>query len=103
MSTKEFGGKLKSARLETGLSQRSLGLSIGLSDKTISSYESSRSYPNLEILKKISEVLNKPVGYFLSSVTDEVRISDQLFKILQKQEELDKELGTLKELLKKVE
>lgn len=103
MSTKEFGGKLKSARLETGLSQRSLGLSIGLSDKTISSYESSRSYPNLEILKKISEVLKKPVGYFLSSVTEEVKISDQLYRILRKQEELGKELDSLKDLLKKVE
>ena len=103
MSTKEFGGKLKSARLETGLSQRSLGLSIGLSDKTISSYESSRSYPNLEILKKISEVLKRPVGYFLSSVTDEIKISDQLYRISKKQEELGKEIDILKELLKKEE
>lgn len=103
MSTKEFGEKLKSARLETGLSQRSLGLSIGLSDKTISSYESSRSYPNLEILKKLSEVLKKPVGYFVSTLTEEVRISEQLNRILRKQEELEKELDTLQELLKRVE
>lgn len=103
MSIKDFGEKLKKARIDFGLSQRSLGLSIGLSDKTISSYESSRSYPNLEILKKISEVLNKPVGFFLSTPSEEVMINDQLRKILEKQEDLEKELNTLKELLRKVE
>lgn len=67
MSVKDFGKRLKDARVQKGLSQRSLGLSLGLSDKTISSYESSRSYPNLDVLKKITEILNKPFDYFLSS------------------------------------
>jgi len=101
MALKDFGTKLKIARLEFGLSQRSLGLSIGLSDKTISSYESSRSYPNLEILKKISEVLGKPIDYFLSSGSEEVIIADQLSKISRKQEELDIELKKLMKILNK--
>jgi len=103
MSIKDFGEKLKRARLDFGLSQRSLGLSIGLSDKTISSYESSRSYPNLEILKKIAEVLEKPVDYFLSSPTEELIIGEQLRKVVEKQEELQRELDTLREILKRVE
>jgi transcriptional regulator with XRE-family HTH domain len=52
MSIKDFGEKLRSARLYKGMSQRSLGLALGLSDKTISSYESGRSYPSLEILER---------------------------------------------------
>jgi len=103
MALKDFGTKLKQARLELGLSQRSLGLSIGLSDKTISSYESSRSYPNLEILKKISEVLDKPIDFFLSSGSDKVIIEDQLNRMIRKQEELGIELKKLKEILSKVE
>ena len=50
MSIKDFGEKLKNARLYKKMSQRSLGLALGLSDKTISSYESGRSFPSLEIL-----------------------------------------------------
>ena len=45
MPIKDFKTKLKNARINKGMSQRSLGLALGLSDKTISSYESGRSYP----------------------------------------------------------
>lgn len=96
MPIKEFSKKLKEARLELGLSQRSLGLSIGLSDKTISSYESSRSYPNLEILKKMSEILKKSPDYFLSSENDK----DFL---LQKISELEKENALLREIINRGE
>ena len=91
MSVKDFGKRLRDARMEKGLSQRSLGLSLGLSDKTISSYESSRSYPNLDILKKLAEVLDKPFGYFLSSDYDD-RI-----------EQLQKEIEMLRSIISKGE
>lgn len=99
---KEFGTRLKKAREEKGISQKSLGLSLGLSDKTISSYESLRSYPNLEVLKKISEILGKPIEYFISS-KKEVLIGDHLEKIIRKQEILSNEINDLKKLLSKVE
>lgn len=99
---REFGSRLKKSREEKGISQKSLGLSLGLSDKTISSYESFRSYPNLEVLKKISEILGKPIEYFISS-KKEVLIGDYLEKILRKQESLSSEINDLKKLLSKVE
>ncbi len=96
MSTKNFGKKLKEARIERGFSQRSLGLSIGLSDKTISSYESSRSYPSLDVLKKLSEVLRKPFDYFLS-LEDKQYIDDR--ELLLKQiDKLEEELIKLKQV-----
>jgi transcriptional regulator with XRE-family HTH domain len=103
MSIKDFGSRLKIAREEFGISQRSLGLSIGLSDKTISSYESGRSYPNLEILKKISDVLQKPIDYFVSSTNDEVLIRDQISKIVNKQNDLIEEIKKLNDIISRVE
>ena len=91
MSILDFGKKLKSARLERKISQRGLGLALGLSDKTISSYESSRSYPNLELLPKLSEILDKPVEYFVSNAK-EILLSEKLETILDKQKEISKEL-----------
>lgn len=96
MSPKEFGVRLKKAREEYGLSQRSLGLALGLSDKTISSYESSRSYPNLEILKKLSEVLGRSTDYFLEYEKKEV-------SLLERIERLEKEVSILKKKVSKEE
>ena len=96
MSPKEFGVRLKKAREEYGLSQRSLGLALGLSDKTISSYESSRSYPNLEILRKLSEVLGRSTDYFLEYEKKEV-------SLLERIERLEKEVSILKKKVSKEE
>lgn len=102
MSFREFGTKLKNAREERGMSQRSLGLALGLSDKTISSYESSRSYPNLDVLKKISEILEKPMEYFVSTSRD-IQLENHLQRILSKQEQISKELKEITFLITKGE
>lgn len=96
MSPKDFGTRLRKARQEYGLSQRSLGLALGLSDKTISSYESSRSYPNLEILKKLSEVLGRSTDYFLEYERKDI-------SLLERIEILEKEISILKKKLSKEE
>ncbi len=76
-----------------------MGLALGLSDKTISSYESSRSYPNLDLLIKISEILDKPIEYFISS-SKEVLVKEELQKIEIKQEEISKSLRNITNILK---
>lgn len=96
MSVKDFSKKLKEARIEKGLSQRSLGLSIGLSDKTISSYESSRSYPSLDILKKLTEELGKSFDYFLSS-------EGERDALLEKIKDLERENSVLRDIVNKEE
>jgi transcriptional regulator with XRE-family HTH domain len=96
MSVKDFSKKLKEARIEKGLSQRSLGLSIGLSDKTISSYESSRSYPSLDILKKLTEELGKSFDYFLSS-------EGERDILLERIKDLERENSVLRDMINKEE
>ncbi len=98
MDIKQFASKLKSARLEKGLSQRGLGLALGLSDKTISSYESNRSYPSLEILFKISEVLDKSVEYFISSSSVTI-VSDSLKRIESTQKSITEEIDKIKRVI----
>ena len=102
MSIKDFGEKLKNARLYKKMSQRSLGLALGLSDKTISSYESGRSFPSLEILERISEILNKPIGYFISS-SKEIHIEQNLEKVNQLLLTIKEEISDIKKTISKGE
>jgi len=57
--------KLKRARQLANLSQDDLAKSLGVSNKTISAYESERAIPPLHTLKKIAEITNQPVNFFL--------------------------------------
>ncbi len=99
MRIKEFGLRLKNARQQKGLSQRGLGLALGLSDKTISSYESFRSYPNLDLLVRISDILDKPIEYFVSS-SKEILIKEELRKIEIKQDDISKDIKKIFKLIK---
>lgn len=102
MSIKNFGEKLKVARLDKNISQRGLGLALGLSDKTISSYESSRSYPNLELLPKISEILEKPIEYFVSDGKD-ILLNEKLESIIGNHKKISEELVKIKAVINKGE
>lgn len=100
---KIFGKKLRKARLEKKLSQKGLGLALGLSDKTISSYESGRSYPNLEMLQKFVEILSKPVEYFVLNEEEELLTNYYTQQIDANQKELNRLIGELLKRLKQVE
>lgn len=90
---KTLGEKIQEAREKTPMSQRKLGLLLGVSDKTVSSYENNRTKPSVEILSRIAKELKKPIGYFLDEglVTTEDRISIIKAKI----EELKKDISDL--------
>ncbi len=91
----KFGEKLKKVREERKISQRSLGLFLGLSDKAISSYESGRNLPSLETLIKISEELKKPITYFL----DYNFVNESM---LDKINEIELEINNISENLKDI-
>ena len=90
---KTLGEKIQEAREKTPMSQKKLGLLLGVSDKTVSSYENNRTKPSVEILSRIAKELKKPIGYFLDEglVTTEDRISI----IKAKREELKKDISDL--------
>ena len=49
--------QLKVKRLAKGMTQEELGAAIGMTSQTIYYYESGQREPNLETLRKLSEVL----------------------------------------------
>ncbi|WP_090365377.1 helix-turn-helix domain-containing protein [Ferrimonas sediminum] len=63
-----FPLRLKQARANVGISQRELGLRIGLEPSSASSrmnhYEKGRHMPDIETLERIAKELGVPVAYF---------------------------------------
>lgn len=66
MDKKEFGKKIKLARVESDLTQDHLAQKINTKQKNISRYETGASMPSVETLIKIANVLKKKVGYFFN-------------------------------------
>ena len=60
-----FSYRLKSARIQRGLTQEELGRAIGVSKQAISQYEHGRKKPNSRTLVALARYLNKPAAYFL--------------------------------------
>ena len=56
----DFGKSFKFYRQKAGLTQKEAGTKIGVEDYQLGNYETNRSQPSLEILKKMSKV------YFVS-------------------------------------
>ena len=63
--TKGFGGRLRSAREERGLSQQQLATMIGASVMQISRYERSQVLPALETAVSLAQALHVSSDYLL--------------------------------------
>lgn len=88
--------RIRLARDSAHISQKELGDAIGVSDKSISSYEKARSTPPIEKLKKIAKTTNKPLLFFTEEKT--VKID-----IISKINIVEKELQEIKEILTKLQ
>lgn len=95
----KIGEKIRDAREEQGISQKDLGMALGLSDKAISAYEASRTIPPLETLIRISEELNKPLEYFIKSNSDDYKVETRLAAMEGIVEQLLKEIRKIQEYL----
>ena len=60
-----IGERLSKLRKQENMTQQDLASKLFVTDKTISSWESNRTEPNLEVLVKISEILSCSVGYLI--------------------------------------
>lgn len=60
-----IGKRLSSLRKEKNITQLELANKLYVTDKTISSWESDRTEPSLEMLVKLSEILECNVGYLI--------------------------------------
>src|ERR1700733_3516610 len=72
--------RLKEARLEAKLSQKQLGIAIGI-DQFVASprmnqYETGKHVPDFDIVRKIAEVLKVPTSFFYT-------IDDELAELIK--------------------
>ncbi len=77
----ELGKRLKQAREEARLSQLQVGVSLGVSDKTVSGYESARISPPIDKLVSLAELFKKPISYFLGADPREYKVVSRLRSI----------------------
>ncbi len=62
-----FSGRLKSLRNKKGLSQAELAKLLFVSQQTVAKWETDKSTPNPETIKKISNILNVSTDYLLGN------------------------------------
>jgi transcriptional regulator with XRE-family HTH domain len=95
------GERIRKARESKGISQKKLGMALGLSDKAISAYEAGRTYPPIDTLFRISTELKKPLVYFLSEDSKAIDLFDKIERIEQSLKSASEEIGQMRKLLKK--
>lgn len=89
----KIGEKIKNARKKQRITQEDLAQAIGVSDKSISAYESDRISPPIKVLEKIAKQTEQSLGYFLEEKTED--------SILARLNEIEKLFREIKDLLKK--
>jgi transcriptional regulator with XRE-family HTH domain len=95
------GERIRKARESKGISQKKLGMALGLSDKAISAYEAGRTYPPIDTLFRISVELKKPLVYFLSEDDQTIDLFDKVEKIEQNLKSASQDIAQIRKSLKK--
>lgn len=98
---KIVGDRIRKARENAGISQKKLGLMLGLSDKAISAYESGRTFPPLDTLYRISQELEKDITYFVTNNEECINTTDAVGRIEKSLSKVVVELEALKKSLPK--
>lgn len=74
----ELGHRLKQAREESRMSQLQVGVALGVSDKTISGYESHRISPPIDKLISLADLFKKPINFFLGADPKDYKVASRL-------------------------
>ena len=86
------GNRIATLRKKKKITQEELAKQLFASDKTISSWEANRTEPNLEMLLKISELLDCNVGYLIYGEEPKGAIETEIKIKLTKKEYQELEL-----------
>lgn len=88
----KVGQKIRHARKTRQITQEDLAQAIGVSDKSISAYESDRISPPIKVLERIADKTEHSLTYFLEETIES--------GILAKLTMVEKQLSEIKDLLK---
>ena len=93
MDTKKIGMFLKELRNENGMTQEQLGEKIGVSNKTISRWETGNYMPPVDCLKMLSEIyhisINEILGGERASGDEFAKLAEQNITVTLKELEKD--------------
>lgn len=93
MDTKKIGIFLKELRNENGMTQEQLGEKIGVSNKTISRWETGNYMPPVDCLKMLSEIyhisINEILGGERASGDEFAKLAEQNITVTLKELEKD--------------
>ncbi len=92
----ELGKRIKIARDEARMSQLQVGVALGVTDKTISGYESGRISPPIDKLMSLADLFKKPITFFLGSDPREYKVSSRLRAVEVALREIRKQLNEIK-------
>ena len=70
MEKLNIGEKIKKYREMQGITQSELGRLLSVSNRAVSKWENGESYPSLELIKPISEILNVGIKELLGEKPD---------------------------------
>lgn len=76
----KIGDRIKKVRMDKNMTQEELGMILFVSSKTVSSWESNRTEPSLDIIAKLSKVFECPISYLMygdeekSDIETEIKI-----------------------------
>lgn len=101
MKYKLIGKKIKIARREKGLTQEELAEELDVSVSFISQVETGKKRFNLSRISEISEILEKPVGYFIDGYEGINSDKEEIICLLKKMDE--KQLKMVLEIVRILE
>lgn len=76
MERMSFGSKLSMARKEKGLSQEQLAVRLGVTPQAVSKWERGSSYPDLELLAGLCDIIECSGDFLLSRDTAKTRLTE---------------------------
>lgn len=96
-----LGQQIRQAREDSKLSQLQVAVALGVSDKTISGYESNRISPPINKLERLADLLKKPIGYFLGADPKNYKVASRLRAVEIALRDIRKDLREIKLLASK--
>ncbi len=84
-----LGTRISNLRKKKRLTQQELAAKLFVTDKTVSSWESNRTEPNLEMIIRLSEILESSAGYLIYGNNEKNDIETEI-KVKISKEEFDK-------------
>ncbi|HCG9062834.1 helix-turn-helix domain-containing protein [Providencia vermicola] len=89
--TNPFPQRLKQARNRVGISQRELGIRLGMDPSSASGrmnhYEKGRHMPDVGTLKKLAEELGVPVAFFFSDSDSSAELACLIEQLNEKEKQ----------------